>query len=227
MTNHDGIRDLIGAVALGAATPDEHERVERHAATCPECRAELDALEAAAGALALEVPQLEPPSALKRTIMAAVHDDAVRNRRPAPVRPKRGLALWPALAGALAVLAAGLIAWNVTLQRDNGAGTTVTFVGTADAPAAVGRLSIDNRGTAVMRISGLPAPGGPDQGYELWTVRNGVPRSEGFAAQTTAGELVVATADLDGASALAVTREPRSNVAAPSGAKLVVVPLPL
>lgn len=227
MSDHDEIRDLIGAVALEAATPDEHDRVERHAATCHECRAELDALQTAVGALALEVPQLDLPSALKRKIMTAVRDDAARHHLPAPSRPRRGLALWPALAGALAVLAGGLIAWNVTLQRDGGPGTTVAFVGTADAPAAAGRLSIDDKGTAVMRVTGLPAPDDPDHGYELWTVRNGVPRSEGFAAQTATGELVVATADLDGASALAVTREPRSNTAAPTGAKLLVVPLPL
>ena len=227
MSGHDEIRDLIGAVALGAATPDEHARVEHHAATCHECRAELDGLRAAAGALALDVPQVEPPTALRRKVMAAVRDDAARNRRPAPSRSRRGLALWPALTGALAVLAAVLVAWNVTLQRDGGGDNTVAFVGTADAPAAAGRLSIDDTGTAVMRITGLPAPATPDQGYELWTVRNGVPRSEGFAAQTAAGEVVVATADLDGASALALTPEPRSNTAAPTGATLVVVPLPL
>jgi hypothetical protein len=224
VSGHDDIRDLIGAVALGAATPGEHDRVERHAATCHECRAELDGLRAAASTLALDVPQLEPPAALRRKVMAAVRDDAERNRRPAPSRPRRGLALWPALAGALAVLAGGLAAWNVTLQGDRGANSTVVFAGTAEAPAAAGRLIIDDEGTAVMRITGLPALPS-DQGYELWTVRNGVPRSEGFAARTASGEVVVATADLDGASALALTPEPRSNTTAPTGAKLVVVPV--
>ena len=224
MSDHAGIRDLIGAVALGAATDEEHDRVERHAAICHECRSELDGLRAAASVFALEVPQLDPPATLKRRVMASVRDDAARNHRPAASRPRRALALWPALAGALAVLVAGLVAWNITLQRDRGADNTVAFVGTADAPAAAGRLTIDREGTAVMRITGLPALPS-NQGYELWTVRNGVPRSEGFAARTAAGEVVVATADLDGASALALTPEPRSNTASPTGTKLVVVPI--
>ncbi len=76
----------------------------------------------------------------------------------------------------------------------------------------------------MIRITGLPAPGA-DEGCELWTVRDGVVRSEGFAARTAGGEVVVATADLDGASALALTREPCANTTAPTGAKLVVVPL--
>jgi len=47
---------------------------------------------------------------------------------------------------------------------------------------------------------------------------------EAFAART-AGVVAVATADLDSAQALALTREPRANTTAPTGAKLVVVPL--
>ena len=224
MTGHDEIRELIGAVALGAATDAEEAKVERHAATCHECRAELDGLRAAAGALALDVSQLDPPPALKRKVMAAIRDDAARSAPVSAPRRGRGIGRWPAIAGALAVLAAGLLAWNLTLHGDRGGTETIALVGTPDAPAAQGRLSIADDGTAVMRITGLPPPGA-DEGYELWTVRDGVARSEGFAARTAGGEIVVATADLDGASALALTREPRANTTAPTGAKLVIVPL--
>jgi hypothetical protein len=87
-----------------------------------------------------------------------------------------------------------------------------------------GRVLIEEDGTAVMRVSGLPVPE-PGESYELWTIRDGQPRSEGFAAQTADGELVVATADIDGATALAVTPEPRTNTTAPTGPQYVVVPL--
>lgn len=224
MTGHDEIRALIGAVALGAATDAEDALVERHAATCHECRAELDGLRAAAGTLALEVPQIDPPPALKRKVMAAIRSDAARAAPVSAPGPRHRLGRWPAIAGALAVLAAGLLAWNLTLQGERGGTETIAVVGTPDAPAVHGRLSIADDGTAVMRVTGLPAPAA-DEGYELWTVRDGVARSEGFAARTADGELVVATADLDDATALALTREPRANTTAPSGAKLVVVPL--
>ena len=48
MSVHEAMRDLLAAVALGAATEQEAADVERHAATCHDCRAELDALKSAA-----------------------------------------------------------------------------------------------------------------------------------------------------------------------------------
>jgi len=195
--------------------------VERHAATCPDCRAELDSLRAATAGLALDVPQLDPPTALKRRIMAAVHEDATR-RRPAGAAPaRRRIAMWPPLTAALAALAIGLLAWNVSLR--GGGMREIAFAGNGN-PSVTGRLRIDEDGTAVMRVRGLPEVG-PDQGYELWTIRDGKPRSEGFAARTRSGEVVVATADVGSAAALAITPEPRSNIAAPTGEQVVVVEL--
>jgi anti-sigma-K factor RskA len=73
----------------------------------------------------------------------------------------------------------------------------------------------------VSNLPGLAA----DESYELWTIRDGKPRSEGFAARTADGEIVVATADLEGATALAITPEPRLNTTAPTGDQLVVIDL--
>lgn len=222
MSDHNAIRGLIAPVALGAATEQETTDVERHAATCDDCRAELDLLRGAAAGLALEVPQLDPPPTLKARVMDAVRAE---NRVQAAVAPprRRRWASWPSLAGAMAVLAVGLVAWNVSLQGNDPASRQISFVGTKD-PGVSGRVVIDAKGAAVMRITGLPALAA-DQGYELWSIRGGTPRSEGFAARTSQGEVVVATADLAGATALAVTPEQRSNIAAPSDTPIVVVPL--
>lgn len=221
MSEHDAFRDLIAAVALGAATETETATLERHAATCHDCRTELDILRGAAAGLALEVPQLDPPPALKRRVMEAVRADGAKHAPPALPRPRLGVSRWPAVAGALAVLGAGLVAWNVTLQqRDADGGREIPVT----AAAASGRVVIGDDGTAVMRLTGLPELPA-DQGYELWSIRDGTPRSEGFAARTAQGELVVATADLAGVSALAITPEKRSNTAAPSVTPLVVVSL--
>lgn len=221
MIDHDAIRELIAPVALGAATEQETAEVERHAATCHDCRAELDILRGAAAGLALDVPQLDPPSALKSRVMDAVRADG---RAPASVAPsrRRRFSLWPSLAGALAVLAAGLIVWNVSLQGDDPVSRQISFVGTTD-PSVSGLVVIE-KDAAVMRITGLAALA-PDEGYELWTIRDGIPRSEGFAARTASGEVVVATADLAGVTALAVTPEKRSNTSAPSVTPGIVVPL--
>jgi anti-sigma-K factor RskA len=225
MSAHDHIRELIAPVALGAATEVEEAEVERHAATCHECRAELEALRGAATGLALEVPQMDPPPQLKARVMDAVRADAraraVVAKAPAP---RRRLSLWPATAGALAVLAVGLVAWNVSLQSDTGAeAAPISFVGTAD-PTIRGTVVIGDDGVAVMRVTGLPLPAA-GVSYELWTIRNGVPRSEGFAAMTPTGEAVVATAAIGDATALAITPEVRTNTAAPTVDPIIVVPL--
>lgn len=218
MSTHDALRDLIAPVALGAATEHETAEVERHAATCHDCRAELDILRGAAAGLALDVPQLDPPPALKMRVMDAVRAD---NRARLPVAPvrRRRLSAWPALAGAMAVLAVGLLTWNVTLQGGGSGGREIPV-----ATASVSGSVVIEDGAAVMRLTGLPALRA-DEGYELWTIRDGTARSEGFAARTAQGEVVVATADLDGVSALAITPEKRSNTAAPSVAPVVAVPL--
>jgi anti-sigma-K factor RskA len=220
VSDHDAIRELIAPVALGAATEQEVAEVERHAATCHDCRSELDIMRGAAAGLALDVPQLDPSPALKTRVMDAVRASGPLQASAPPPGRRRRFAAWPALAGALAVLAAGLVAWNVSLQRDSGGGREIAVA----AGSARGTVVIHDDGTAVIRLAGLP-PLDPDEGYELWTIRDGSPRSEGFAARTAQGELVVATADLAGAAALAITPEKRTNVLAPTVAPKIVVSL--
>jgi hypothetical protein len=230
---HDSLRDLLAAVALGAATPEEAERVRAHAEGCAVCREELDGMLTAASALALAVPQQDPPRALKGRIMDAVRQET----SPAPIgRPRpswhlprpRIAGAWPALAAGLAAVAIGLLVWNITLQGYGG--TDVTAIALRGdptaAPAVRGQvLVVRDHGTAVIRLNGL-RPLGPGRGYELWTIRGNRPESAGFLAQPAAGRGVAATADLDGVTALAVTPEPLTNTRAPTGAKIVVAALP-
>lgn len=226
MNQHDAIRELLAAVALDAATAAETDDVETHVGTCAECAAELTSLRAAAGALSLEVPQLDPPPTLKRRIMDEVRAGAPA-RAPSPQRVRRAgrswRRPWPAIAGALAALAIGLVAWNVTLQRDGNGAQEVSIASSERAPQASGTATYLDDGTVIMRVRGLPALGA-GQRYELWTIRNGAPRSEGFAAVTADGEAVVATGNLADAELLAITREVPANTTAPTEPPLVAVP---
>ena len=58
MISHDEASELLGAYALDAVDDDELTELEEHLASCPRCRAELDGLREAAGALgnAVESP---------------------------------------------------------------------------------------------------------------------------------------------------------------------------
>jgi anti-sigma-K factor RskA len=223
MSDHEAMRELLAPVALGAATPEEELTVEAHARRCEACAAELAEFRAAAGQLAVEVPQVEPPPELKKRVMDAVREEI--ESRPAPLRPaRRGLRGWArpwAVAAVLAVAVAALIGWNVALQNGGGEGRVVAVSSPAGAAGTVRFL---DDGGAIVRVRNLPPPGS-GRGYELWTIRGGRPRSEGFASIGPNGEVVVSAADLDGASAMAITPERLGNVRAPTGPQVVVIPL--
>jgi anti-sigma factor RsiW len=224
MTPHDTIRELLAAVALDAATPEETGEVDTHVAGCTECAAELASLRAAAGALSLDVPQLDPPPTLKRRIMDEVRTDIAQRPQASPQRARRSwFRPWPAIAGALATLAVGLVAWNVTMQRDGDRIEEIAIAATDRAPQVSGTATYLDDGTVIMRVRGLP-PLATGQRYELWTIRDGAPRSEGFAAVTADGEAVVATGNLSDAEILAITREVPTNTTAPTETPLVTIP---
>lgn len=237
MSEHDGVKDLLAAVALGAATPDEARRVEAHAGACAICREELDGLRAATTTLALEVPPREPRPELRDRVLAAARAEprGAGEAAAAPPRPRRrprlpSLALgrpWVAVAAVLAVAVIALISWNVILQRgDREKVTDIALRGGPSAPGVRGQvLVLSERGTAVVKLSNLP-PAGEGRAYELWAIRGGRPVSAGFMTRSGAQGAVAATDDLDGVTALAVTPEPTGNTSAPTGPKVVVAPLP-
>jgi anti-sigma-K factor RskA len=237
--DHDSLKDLIAPVALGAATAEETALVEAHAAECAVCREELAGFRMASSAVGLTVPQVDPPPALKARLMDEVRRDAALRRPATPSRvATRGRGSfaarlrarpWPALAAAAAVVVLVLVGWNVALQTGDDGGPNVRSVavrGTAAAPGITGRaLVISDEGTAVVRLDNLPAIR-PDQEWELWAFVDGKPASRGFMTRTSGTSAIVATSDLDGVTALAVTPERPANVSAPTSDPRAVVPLP-
>lgn len=237
MTDRDEIRDLLAAVALGAASPTEIARVELLAETDPALAEELAGLRAAAGSLALEVPQIEPPPSLRENLMAEVRRDAevraeLAGETPASRRPsERGgllgrIRAWPAVAIVAGVAALGLLAWNISLQGDDQPGVqTIAVAGSPEAPGAnaEARILPDGSG-AILTVTGLPEPP-PGRQYELWLVRGTEAVSGGFLPEGDVAFAAVAVTDLDGVTSLAVTAEPPVNTAAPTAPPVVEVPL--
>ena len=81
------IDELAGALALGAALPDEVEAVRGHLADCPSAHATLRRLTATAMLLAEAVDDVEPPPHLRDRILAAARADFTAedpNTAPAP-----------------------------------------------------------------------------------------------------------------------------------------------
>jgi anti-sigma-K factor RskA len=81
--SHEDASELLGAYALDAVDGAELTEVEEHLATCPRCRAELDGLREAAGALGNSVEPL--PEELWSRISDGLGDYSGEDEAPPPM----------------------------------------------------------------------------------------------------------------------------------------------
>jgi anti-sigma-K factor RskA len=99
--DHEELRSQLGAYVLGALTSAEQAEVRSHVASCPECAAEVRALQPAVDALALSVDPVDPPPAVRQRVLASIATAPAAAPR---VTGSRSLAPW--LAAAASLLAA-------------------------------------------------------------------------------------------------------------------------
>jgi hypothetical protein len=234
--DHAGYQEEVGAYLLGALTDLERQAFERHVAGCAECRDELERLRPAADALPRSVEQVEPPPGLKSSLMEVVEREAGERSGAAPERRRgRPRLRLPALAGmrpalVAAALALGLVAGFGVARLADGGEDTRTVAATVDEgrlPAASAMLQLQGDGEdgAILRVHGMPSPGG-GRVYQAWMQRDGaiVPQPT-FEVGGDGGGAVAVPDDLSGAEAILVTREPRGGGRAPSERPLIRVPL--
>jgi anti-sigma factor RsiW len=229
--DHTSYREDIGAYLLGALTDLERQAFERHLEGCAECRGEIERLRPAADALPHGVEQVEPPPALKASLMDVVEREA-RERGVAPARRRPALrlrlpSLRPVLvAGALAL---GLVAGFGVAQLTGG-DDTKTVAATVDEtrlPDATANLRIAGEGEdgAILQVHGMP-PAGGERVYQAWVERDGAVEPQPTFEVSGDGRGAVAVPDdLSEAEAILVTREPRGGARAPSERPLIRVPL--
>jgi anti-sigma-K factor RskA len=208
------------AYALDALGPDEAARFEDHVKTCPECRAALSEMRAAASAVPLGAPQVEAPKRLRAAVLAEVRRDARARRTPQRPGSRRWL---PAPVAGAVVIAAAAVTATVLLA---GGGTTVrTYAGRTSSPAATASVRV-GAGTPDLIVHGLP---GPPRGkvYEVWVARGGKPVATGalFDVNATGNATVAIPASLTRASAVMVTAEQRGGSKRPTSATVIDVPL--
>jgi anti-sigma factor RsiW len=232
--HHAGHAEEVGAYLLGALTELERQAFERHLAGCAECRDEVERLRPAADALPRSVEQLDPPPGLKTSLMEVVEREAAeREGAPALRRPWRP-ALRLSFTGARVALAAGALALGVVagfgaaqLAGDDGARTLEAAVDESRIPRGSASLRIfgDGEDGAILRVQGMPSPGG-GRVYQAWVQRDGtvVPQPT-FEIGEDGGGAVALPDDLSGAEAILVTRERRGGARAPSERPILSVPL--
>ena len=229
--------DDLGAHALGALDEPARARVQSHLDGCAACAAELAELQGVLGVLPVALSPAPPPPEAWTAIRAAA-------RRPRPARAAT-LRLWTRRARwpAAAALVAGLLLWNVALQREvqryaqgpqieklaRRPARLVVLAGTSVAgtsgPQASARLfaAVDGQ-TGHMAVSGLaPLPSGSV--YALWFVGVSAPPASA-ATFTVDGDgrawvVVRVPLPLEETRAILVTEEPRGGSAGPTGPALL------
>ncbi len=232
MMDHDALRELTGAYALGTISEAERREFEAHLDACPECAAEVRAFADVAEGLAQMVEPRDPPPHLRARVLAIVGAPA------APVtRERAALPPWLLVAASIALIAVGTYA--VLLRgrvqvADQAVTRVVEIVGASDvrrvdlagqtvAPAASGRTFWSpSRGLLFTAADLPPLPGG--QVYQLWFVTASAPLSAGLFTPDRTGRAIVIGTMPAGVQpvAVAVTIEPAGGVPSPTGAKYLV-----
>jgi anti-sigma-K factor RskA len=206
MSEH--VDELLALFALGGLEGPEVKTVIEHLAICPTCQAEAQRQAALVAALAASVPPRAPAPRLRAELLSKLNAAPLARAPKAsgPARPARqplrqplrlGLPGW--LATSMAVLAVGLIGWNVYLtgqvtslqhrvQYNQNALALIAGANTAQMPlvgqgtfaTADGNAYIDKKTQDVVLVVQQLKPLNADQTYEAWIIGPQGPVSAGL-----------------------------------------------
>ena len=128
MLHCDEARDLLPLLSLDVLDVDERDVLEDHLASCPACAAEAAGYSETAAAIALALPQVDPPAGLKNRVLTAARNPYAMpagrragGSRRVGVLPRRWRISLVGLAAAVAIIwAVGATIWamNVSEQLD-------------------------------------------------------------------------------------------------------------
>jgi anti-sigma-K factor RskA len=224
------IDEMLVGYAADALEESQRCAVSEHLAECRRHDTELTAVRGDLERLAVSVSPVEPPDRLRSRLLSAF-DEAVASPEPAPVSittapsaAKRGLfstsGFAYAVAAAMLALAIGLGAWG--LSRDDGGGNEDVIVAQSSQSGASMQVTyVPSEKVAVMDVN-LPALP-PGRVYQAWRIDGGAPVSLGVV-ETNSGSVAM-HADLEGATAVAISVEPTGGSSAPTTNPVLVAEL--
>ena len=226
------LHDLLAPYALDALDAHERSRFESHLEHCDVCRADLAGFQATSFRLA-EATAQTPPDTLRGAVLERVASTA--QERPVVTALAQRSALRrnaPRLVVAAAALVAiaGIGGFLVEHQRADelrAESDRISAIMTADDSAFVsapvstgGELRVmhsASHGDAVVVGSDLTRLG-EDEVYQVWSMHDGTPRSEGLLGR---GPGVLLAPGSAGADAFAVTVEPAGGSDEPTSEPIV------
>jgi len=239
--NHESVRDLIPAYALGAVDPDERGEVEAHLQLCAPCRALLADYRLLADELLYTAPPVHAPRHLAADLRRRV---APTPRRSLWEHLREGLRPRSARVAGLVALVASLlllfttnlywltrvaeveeqVAVQATAIAALAESPRVTLVGEAAAPDARGVLYFRPESkVAALHIYGLP-PLEEGKVYQLWLIWDGQRESGGVFEVNEEGEgtlLIKAQRALGEYQAVEVTMEPGGGSPGPTSPRVI------
>jgi anti-sigma-K factor RskA len=239
MAMNTHVIELLPAYTLDCLDEEDMLLVTEHLAVCPTCRAELASYQGVADQLAMAVPCSEPPTDLRRRLMA--HVQPARPRAISQPRPtwwqQLGRSLralqHPAWGVASLALILALVASNVLLwQQVNRPGIafnvqgmrSLALVGTASAPEASGIVVISTDGEyGTLVVDNLPTLDKTQQ-YQLWLVQDGTRTSGAVFSVGQDGygsKPILAPEPLTHYSSFGITVEPAGGSPHPTGVKVL------
>ena len=226
MSTHEQVNELLAGYALGALDEDDERMVRRHVERCATCAADLKAMGAVSAVLPLSLEEVAVPASLRQSI----HDLAHARRERTIITPALRLPAYRPLAWAAgALVAIGLVGWNISLQVQLGqTGAEVaqlkgqvvhaTLSG-ATASGTVAYLGTDR--VALVSLEGLTRPA-EGKTYELWVIGGGVPQAAGtFLPDSDGTKALVLARQLKVGQELAVTLEPSGGSPPPTSNPLL------
>lgn len=247
-TNHERCNEDVAAYMLGALEPGEAAALERHAASCERCQAEIRWLTPALDALPEGIEKLQPPRELRSRLMAEVRADggdgvatgaAVRrdSRTAKPGLLDRAsswvrdlgsgpMGLRPVAGVAVAVLVVAAVAGFAIgggIGSDQGSETSTFVYG---KPPGVTAKMVSDGGSGTLHLANvkqLPS----ERVLEAWVQRDGeVEPVEALFVPDRKGRASTTLGDMHGVETVMVTTEPPGGSRSPTSPPIVTIPIP-
>ncbi len=242
-TNHERWSEDVAAYLLGGLEPEEAVALERHAAGCERCQAEIRWLTPALDALPESVEWLEPPRELRERVMAEVRFEAEPTDESGEEPAAAGLAgrvsnwlrelgsgpmgLRPVVGFAAAVLVVAAVAGFAIgggLGGGSDSGETSTVVSNEPSGVTAKMISEGDGGTLhLANVRQLPS----DRVLEAWVQRGGeVEPVRALFVPDREGRASTELPDMNGVEVVMVTAEPKGGSESPTSSPLVTIAVP-
>lgn len=242
--HHDRWSEDVAAYMLGALGSGEAAALERHAAGCERCQAEIRWLTPALDALPESIERLAPPRELRERVMAEVHADGraaagvrgddraarpgifgrasawLRNLGSGPMglRPVAGVAVAVLVVAAVAGYAIG-----GGIGSGSDSGETSTVVTSEPSGVTAKMISEGDSGTLhLANVHQLP----DDRVLEAWVQRDGeVEPVRALFVPDREGQASTELPDMNGVEVVMVTAELKGGSRSPTSAPIVTIPV--